>query len=294
MVTQTKKKLITVAHSPDSDDAFMFYAIANKKIDLKGYEFEISSGEIDKLNRLLIDAASDAPDICAVSFHAYAYLADKYQILKAGSSMGGANYGPRVVAKAGLKDLKGLKIAIPGKYTSAYLCLQLFQKEQGSDFVPHFCAFDEVFDLVKSGEVDAGLLIHESQLKFAGEELELIVDLGKWWYERTEQAHGEAMSMPLGCNVIDRSLGEEAVAEIAALIKESIEFGLKDFDNALAYAREYSKNGLDDAKAKEYIGMYVNDQTLSLKDADLKSIKLMLEEGHKQGLLNSLPVVDPV
>lgn len=286
-------KLIKIAHSPDSDDAFMFYAIANRKVDLRGYKFEIDSAEIDKLNQQALNDET-AYDIFAVSFHAYAYLADKFQILKPGSSMGGANYGPRVVAKQAVgpkPNFAGMKIAIPGKLTSAYLCLSLYQSKLEGNFEPVFCSFDEVFDLLEQGKVDASLLIHESQLKIQENNLELLLDLGVWWYSKTD-----AMSMPLGCNVIRRDLGEDMIQEVSEILQESISYGLAHFDDALAYARNYSQNGLDDAKAEEYIHMYVNDQTVSLKDKDIDSIRLMLEEAYSQKLLNleTIPAIDPV
>ncbi len=295
-------KIIKVAHSPDSDDAFMFYAIANQKIDLKGYEFEITSDEIEKLNENAIE--TEDYDICAVSFHAYAYVANQYQVLKAGSSMGDKNYGPRLVAREGLQetlgsfiDLSDLRVAIPGEFTSAFLCLCLYQRslmethKSAKDFTPVFCAFDEVFDLVKDGQVDAGLLIHESQLKFEEEKLNLLIDLGKWWHDSTP-----GFAMPLGCNVIRRSLGEEAINDISEILQESIKYGMEHFEDALKYARDYSKNGLDDAKAKEYISMYVNEHTLELSKEDLESIRTMLERAYSKKLLNlsNMPVLDPV
>lgn len=298
---------IKVAHSPDSDDAFMFYAIAHKKIDTGNFDFEITSDEIQVLNQKALD--SDDYDICAVSFHAYAYISDRYQILKAGSSMGDQNYGPRVVCSEELADklvagkfseaeyknkvnLKGLKIAIPGELTSAYLCLSLYQKQFAEGFEPYFCKFDEVFDLVKSGKVDAALLIHESQLKFTQESFALIVDLGNWWFHQSN----DGFAMPLGCNVIKRSLGTETVNELSRILQESISYGLEHFDDALDYARKFSKNGLDDAKAKEYISMYVNEHTLSLSDSDLSSIRSMLEKAYQSSLLkvSDLPILDPV
>ena len=293
------KTKIKVAHSPDSDDAFMFYAIAKNKIDLGTYEFEITSDEIQKLNQQALEGSSEQ-DIFAVSFHAYAYLADKYQILRPGASMGGENYGPRVVVRDdfiknddGINkfDLSGLRIAVPGELTSAYLCLQLYQKEKSVEtFEPVFCSFDEVFDLLQSGKVDAALLIHESQLKYKEEKLSLLVDLGKWWYESNK------LQMPLGCNVIRRSLGEKAVKEISDILQRSIVYGLENFEETLEYARSFSNNGLSDEKAKEYINMYVNESTVSLSDDDIKSISLMLEKAYNSKLLNldSKMSIDPI
>lgn len=289
---QTSNKLIKVAHSPDSDDAFMFYAIAHKKIDLKGYDFSIDSEEIAKLNEYALDissgktAAMDA-DIFAVSFHAYAYIAKQYQILRSGASMGGEDYGPRIVAKQSFEEIfknnGKLRIAIPGKLTSAYLVWKIYCSEvlkiDSSQIEEYFCSFNEVFDLLETKEVNASLLIHESQLKYEENQCQLLLDLGAWWFKRTS-----GLSMPLGCNVINRSLGEKAIAEISKILQESIAYGLENFEETLEYARSYAKNDLDDKRAKKYISMYVNDKTRSLKDEDLKSIGLM----YKAALENDL------
>lgn len=295
---------IKVSHSPDSDDAFMFHAIANQKIDLQGLDFEIDSAEIQALNQLLFSAQEEGrnssellPDICAVSFHAYAHIADHYQILKPGASMGSGTHGPRLVAKPGtMKDLGALKVAVPGKLTSAYLCLRLYYSELGLDFEPVFCSFNEVFDLLGSGEVDASLLIHESQLKFEDQGFELLVDLGEWWHSYTAEKFGNGLAMPLGCNVIRRSLDEDLKLKISKLLHESIAYGLENFDETLDYSRKFSDNGLDDSKAKDYINMYVNQHTLGLSDEDLLSIKTMLYEGFEKGFIEAdkLPSVDSI
>lgn len=295
MITKTK---IKIAHSPDSDDAFMFYAIKEKKIDLQGLEFEINSAEIETLNEAALCGNDNTAmaDIFAVSFHAYAYLCDRYQILKAGASMGGPDYGPRLVCKQHslptqtrnrdernnkLTNLNGLKIAIPGKLTSAYLCLQLYDHTQRVSFEPVFCSFNEVFDLLEQGKVDASLLIHESQLKYADQGYQLLVDLGQWWHEQT------GLSMPLGCNVIDRKLGQEIISKISQILQESIKYGLANFDEALSYARQFAQNGLSDIMAQEYIRMYVNEKTICLQDDDIRSVKLMLEQGQQYKLIDN-------
>ncbi len=273
-VASQSKTQISIAHSPDSDDAYMFYALNSGKIPYP-YEFTFTSAEIETLNQAAV--AKTAPDICALSFHAYAYVADQYQILRSGASMAGANYGPRLVAKDTLAkqictraNLSNLRIAIPGKLTSAYLCLQIYQKQIGANFIPVFCKFDEVFDLLASGEVDASLLIHESQLKYQEQGCELILDLGKWWHEMSG-----GLSMPLGCNAINRKLPEHDRVELAKLMTESIRWGLEHRAETLAYARKFADNNLSDEKADEYISMYVNDQTLALSQDDVNSIKLM-------------------
>ena len=275
-----KTETIRIAHSPDSDDAFMFYAIKHKKIDLRGYEFEISSDEIDVLNQAAIDSICQDPlmdlDVFAVSFHAYHYLKDHYAMLRSGASMAGSDYGPRLVSKNSTL-IKQAKIAVPGKYTSAFLVLQIWLKEQyKNDIEPNFifCSYNDVFPLLESGAVDASLLIHESQLKFQEQGYNLIVDLGKWWYE----TYTHSLRMPLGCNVIRRSLGEQAISDIDSLLKESIEWGLKNFDEVLAYSRDFAQNGLDDAQAKHYIHMYVDESTVELTNNDLKSVELLLSK----------------
>lgn len=268
-------KTIRIAHSPDSDDAFMFYAIKHQKIDLRGYQFEISSDEIDVLNQAAI-SDSNLYDIFAVSFHAYHYLKDRYQFLKSGASMAGSDYGPRLVSKNS-QLTKGMKIAIPGKYTSAFLALQIYLSKLNfinDDFQFQFCSYNDVFPLLESGAVDASLLIHESQLKFSEQGYKLIVDLGQWWY----LTYTNGLRMPLGCNVIRRDLGEQVISDIDALLKESIEWGLKNFDEVLAYSRSFANNGLDDTQAERYIHMYVDESTIQLTDNDLKSVELLLSK----------------
>jgi len=291
-------KTIKIAHSPDSDDAFMFYAIKEAKIDLKGYKFEISSDEIDILNN---EALNDEfkYDIFAVSFHAFNFLKDKFKILKSGASMGGKDYGPKLVCRTNviqnrsetkMKDPMqlsqqhdlvhwilrfaqndGFRIAVPGKLTSAYLVLKEWLKENNIEAEFLFCSYEEVFDLLESGKVDASLLIHEAQLRYQELGYKLITDLGIWWYQRTN-----GLNMPLGCNVIRRDLGAETINELEALLKESIEWGLANFDEVLDYSRKFANNKLDNAAAKKYIEMYVNDSTVELSSDDLKSIDLLL------------------
>lgn len=284
MKTKSALRTISIAHSPDSDDAYMFYALSAGKIPCD-YGFSFTSAEIETLNQAALKGT--APDICALSFHAYAYVADQYQILRSGASMAGANYGPRLVAKGNLAkqictraNLSKLRIAIPGKLTSAYLCLQIYQKQIGADFIPVFCSFDEVFELLERGEVDASLLIHESQLKYQEQGYKLILDLGKWWHEMSG-----GLSMPLGCNAISRRLPDTDRSELAKLMTESIRWGLEHRAETLAYARKFAANDLSDEKADEYISMYVNEQTIGLSDKDLESIKLMYKLGAQYSLI---------
>lgn len=269
ILSTSQSTKIKVAHSPDSDDAFMFYAIKFGKVDLHGFEFEIDSDEIDVLNQQAMQGGDY--DIFAVSFHAYHYLKDRYKILRAGASMAGKDYGPRLVTNRKIHLNDNLKIAVPGKYTSAFLVLQAWLKTQ-MDKVPEyiFCSYNEVFDLLESGQVDASLLIHESQLKFQEQNLELIVDLGQWWFEKYH------LQMPLGCNVINRTLGEQTIESIDQILQNSIKWGLENFDEVLEYSRKFADNKLDDEAARRYINMYVNESTVALTEDDLKSIEILL------------------
>jgi 1,4-dihydroxy-6-naphthoate synthase len=268
---------LRISHSPDSDDAFMFYAIKFGKVDLHGYEFEITSDEIDVLNQQAMVIASetikanDRPDIFAVSFHAYHYIQEQFKILRAGASMAGKDYGPRLVS---LKELQTdtPTIAVPGEYTSAFLVLQKYLELNQPKIKPQyqFCSYNEVFDLLESNQVNASLLIHESQLKYQEHDCQLIVDLGKWWFEKYQ------LQMPLGCNVINRDLGEETIRAIDSILQESIQWGLDNFEEVLDYSRRFANNDLDDEAAKRYINMYVNQSTVALTEDDLKSIDILL------------------
>ena len=273
-----KTQTIKIAHSPDSDDAFMFYAIKQQKINLRAYSFEISSDEIDVLNQTAINSNTEAPyDVFAVSFHAYHYLKERYAMLRSGASMAGQDYGPRLVSKNPIDPQGQLKIAVPGKFTSAFLALQIWLEEKHInksqvEFI--FCSYNDVFPLLEAATVDASLLIHESQLKFQEQGYHLIVDLGQWWYTN----YTSNLRMPLGCNVIRRSLGDKVIADVDTLLQESIEWGLKNFDEVLAYSRNFAQNGLDDAQAERYIHMYVDESTIKLTDNDLRSVELLLSK----------------
>jgi 1,4-dihydroxy-6-naphthoate synthase len=303
----TKAK-IRIAHSPDSDDAFMFYAIRNNCIDLGDLEFEFASEEIENLNQLALekDLEKLKYDVYAISFHAYPYLQDRFQILGSGASMANKTYGPRLVCKEklynkltaknnynpekislglALKDKNvsyRLRIAIPGEYTSANLCLKLFSNINNLDFAPVYCKFDEVFDYVEQGKADAGLLIHESQIQFKDEGYHLILDLGAWWYQLTG-----ALKMPLGTNVIRRDLDFKLRKQVAEILERSISYGLDNFEDALEYARKFSNNGLDDERAVEYINMYVNESSRALSVQDVKSIEFMYAQAFKYKLLDN-------
>lgn len=264
----------------------MFYAIQAGKIDLANFEFEIAAAEIEKLNQLAIESIEDPAkktEIIAISFHAYAYLSEHYQILRSGASMGSRDYGPRLIShEAGLlkSNKEKIKIAVPGKYTSAWLCLQIYAAENGllDRIEPYFCSFSEVFELLAANKVDASLLIHESQLRYKEEGYSLELDLGNWW-----DSYSNGLAMPLGCNVVARDLAQKEL--LAKKLKESIEWGLANFEETLDYARKFAKNKLDDDAAKEYINMYVNEKTVALADDDIRSIELMLKSAQQLGLI---------
>ncbi len=272
----TDQKSLTLGHSPDPDDAFMFYALAADKIDSRGWKFEHILQDIQTLNER---AQREELDISAVSIHAYAYIADKYALLSCGASMGD-NYGPMVVAREDMAvgDLKGRKIAIPGLMTSAYLALRLAIGDFEYEVVP----FDEILEGVVEGKFDAGLIIHEGQLTYPEHGLKLVIDLGKWWNER----HG--LPLPLGGNVVRRALGDEAIAELADIMRESIQYGLEHRDVAVKHSMQWGR-GLDQATADEFVGMYVNDLTLDYGEAGRRSVKLFLTEAADAGLIPQMP-----
>jgi 1,4-dihydroxy-6-naphthoate synthase len=282
------KTMIKVAHSPDSDDAFMFFALAEKKIDLDGLEYYFGSSEIENLNQLALKSSLDPIyDVFAISFHAYSYLHSRFQILKSGASMGSKNHGPKlIVNKIGLesfnnyKSLDDLYIAIPGILTSANLSLGIYAAEKGQIINPLYCSFNEVFKLLEEGVVNAALLIHESQLQYEEHGYQLILDLGEWWSD-----YSGGLNLPLGTNVINRDLNNDLRYKISNQLTASIKYGLENFEIALNYARSFSQNGLDDAKAKKYIDMYVNNSTKELSENDLKSIKLFYSAAQKYNLI---------
>ncbi|HSG70292.1 MAG TPA: MqnA/MqnD/SBP family protein [Planctomycetaceae bacterium] len=264
---------IKVGHSPDPDDAFMFYALAKDKIDTGNYRFTHELQDIESLNRR---AFSGELELTAVSLHGYAYLSDKYALCSCGASMGD-NYGPMVVAREAwsVDDLRGKTIAVPGTYTSAFLALKLVL---GDDFEHEVHPFDEILNVVEQGKTDAGLIIHEGQLTYGNQGLKLIIDLGEWWHEET------GLPLPLGANAIRRDLGEQAMEEVTALLKQSIQYGLDHREEALAYALQFGRD-LDDKKADKFVGMYVNDWTLDFGEAGRESVKLFLDRGYDAGII---------
>lgn len=277
-----EKQLIRVGHSPDPDDAFMFYALACDKIDTGNYRFEHELVDIETLNRR---AFSGELELTAISIHAYAYLHDKYAICSCGASMGD-NYGPMVIAKKGysLEELKSKRIAVPGTLTSAFLGLRLVL---GTEFEHVVVPFDQIIEVTAAGEfegqpVDAGLIIHEGQLTYGRENLQLIVDLGQWWHQRHN-----GLPLPLGANAVRKDLGPQAIRDVTDLLKQSIVYGLENRQAALQYAQQFGR-GLDDQLADKFVGMYVNDWTIDFGDRGRESVRLFLEEGHQAGVLPTL------
>lgn len=272
-------RTIHVAHSPDSDDAFMFYALAEGKIDTEGLTYVHELQDIESLNQRAMRAELE---VTAVSIHAYAYLSDRYALLPHGASMGD-RYGPRLVGTRPCTraEVKGKRIAIPGPLTSAYLALQLYEP----DFEAVFTPFDQIEDVVLSGAVDLGLLIHEGQLTFGDNGLHLVVDMGEWWFGET------GLPLPLGGNVIRKDLGAELTRVVSKHLRASIAYGLDHRAPALAHAMQYAR-GLDPAKADTFVGMYVNDWTLDYGDRGREAVRLFLQRGVDAGLITKPVVVE--
>ena len=274
---------IRVGHSPDPDDAFMFYALAKGKIDTGRYRFSHELVDIETLNRRALEGELE---LTAVSLHAYAYLSDRYILCSCGASMGD-RYGPMVVARQGmsLKELAGRTIAVPGLRTTAYLALRLCL---GVDFKYVLVPFDRILDAVVAGEyegqhIDAGLIIHEGQLTYADQKLELIVDTGQWWYEHT------GLPLPLGANGIRKNLGVETIRDVHRLLLESITFGLEHREEALNYALSFGR-GLNRAKADQFVEMYVNQWTLDFGPVGRQAVARLLAEGYQAGVIPRLVV----
>ncbi len=263
---------LKLAHSPDSDDAFMFYALATKKISTGNLKFSHVLEDIESLNQ---KAKEGVYDITAISFHAYAYLAEQYVLLPSGASFGD-RYGPVVVARGrlGPDGLRGKRVAVPGKMTTAFLALRLYEPE----FEPRFVPFDQVLSAVTRGEADAGVVIHEGQLTFASKGLRKVVDLGEWWYQQTK------LPLPLGGNAVRRSHDRRTIQQISKLLKESIQYSLDHREEALAYALQFAR-GLDTATADRFVSMYVNEWTLDYGERGRKAVQTLLDQGFEKGLL---------
>ena len=263
---------ITVAHSPDSDDAFMFYALATNRVRASGIKFAHTLCDIETLNRKALEGFYD---VTAISFHAYPYIQDKYALLASGGSVG-EGYGPMIVARRvhSLDEIKRLRIAIPGTLTTAYLALKLFAPEIETEIVP----FDRIIPEVLAGKHEAGLIIHEGQLTYDKSGLHRIVDLGKWWRDQT------GLPLPLGGNAIRRDLGPELMASVARAIKQSIQYALDHRSEALSYAMQFARD-LDPGLADKFVGMYVNERTLDYGEEGRAAIRRLLEMGHEAGII---------
>ena len=272
----TQQRTITLAHSPDSDDAFMFYALATNKIDTGDLEFEHVLKDIQTLNE---QARQGIYDVTAVSFHAYAYIADKYALLPHGASIGD-NYGPIVVAKEKIdpSDLSNVKIAVPGTLTSAFLALRIFNPDFKYEVVP----FDQIIEAVTGGRCDAGLLIHEGQLFYHNLGLHKVLDLGEWWHE-----HTNGLPLPMGGNAIRRDLGAETIKEVSGLLKGSIQYSLDNREDALQYAMQFARD-LDPALADRFVAMWVNELTLDYGERGREAVQRLLVEGHDRGIIPHL------
>ena len=265
-------RTIHVGHSPDSDDAFMFYALAEGLVDTDDLTYSHELQDIETLNRR---ALKGELEVTAVSIHAYAYLADRYALLPSGSSMGD-RYGPRLVARqpATLEDAAGKRIAVPGLLTTAYLSLKLAVPE----FEPVVVPFDQIEEAVVAGNVDLGLLIHEGQLTYRDNGLHLVADMGEWWFEQT------GLPLPLGGNVVRKDLGSAIIAKISRHLRASIDYALEHRAGALDHAMKFAR-GLDRSKADTFVGMYVNQWTLDYGPRGRAAVAKLLEEAHRAGVI---------
>ena len=274
-------KNLTLGHSPDPDDAFMFYALARNKIETLGWRFEHVLQDIQTLNER---ALRGELDITAISMHAYPYVADKYALTSCGSSMGDG-YGPMVVARQPIEPdaLRGKSVAIPGEMTTAFLALNLLLGK--GTFKHTVVMFDQILDYVAAGKAEAGLIIHEGQLTYESHGLHKVVDLGEWWKRTTE------LPLPLGGNCIRRALGAKAMSEITGVLKRSIEYSLAHREEAVAYALQYARD-MGRRLADEFVGMYVNKWTIEYGETGRRAVQHLLRRGHEAGLVPEVGVID--
>ncbi len=270
---------ISVAHSPDSDDAFMFYGLATNKVRVPGLKFTHTLTDIETLNRKAMEGFYD---VSAISFHAYPYVQDKYALMTCGGSVG-EKYGPTVVSTRalGLEDLKRTKVAVPGTLTTAYLALKLFAPKIETVVVP----FDQIIPQILEGKHEAGLIIHEGQLTYEASGLQKVLDLGRWWFDLT------GLPLPLGGNAIRRELGAELMASITRALRDSIQYALDHRDQALAYAMQFARD-LDTQMADRFVGMYVNERTLDYGADGREAVDRLLGMGHRAGIIPIQPKVD--
>src|SRR5215813_438990 len=273
MSAKTAQRTITLAHSPDSDDAFMFYGLATNKLDTGDLHFQHLLKDIQTLNE---EATRGTYDVTAISFHAYAYVADKYALLPHGASIGD-NYGPIVVSNQELdpSELKNVMIAVPGVLTSAFLALSIHTPDFSYEVVP----FDQITEAVTEGRCDAGLVIHEGQLFYHNLGLHKVLDLGEWWHE-----HTGGLPLPMGGNAIRRDLGPETIREVSNLLKESIQYSLDHREDALEYAMQFARE-MDPALADRFVAMWVNELTLDYGERGREAVRRLLKEGHDCGII---------
>jgi 1,4-dihydroxy-6-naphthoate synthase len=271
---------ISIAHSPDSDDAFMFYGLATNKVRVPGYRFSHTLCDIETLNRRAQNEAFF--DVTAISFHAYPYVQHSYTLMGCGGSVG-EGYGPMVVSMRPMTpgDLGRIRVAVPGTLTTAYLALKIFNPEIETETVP----FDQIIPAILAGKFDAGLIIHEGQLTYATSGLYRVLDLGIWWRETT------GLVLPLGGNAIRRSLGAESQKIISNAIRDSIQHALDHREQALEYAMQFARD-LDSGLANRFVSMYVNDRTLDYGADGRKAIRTLLDMGHERGIIPIAPQVD--
>lgn len=272
MQTKTGTRTISVAHSPDSDDAFMFYGLATNKLDTGNLKFEHTLKDIQTLNE---NAKEGVYDVTAISFHAYAYVSDKYALLPHGASIGD-KYGPILVSKEPRKpeEISEMKIAVPGEMTSAFLALKLYNQNFEYEVVP----FDKIIDHVKSGKADAGLLIHEGQLFYKQMGLDKVLDLGEWWHNET------GLPLPMGGNAIRRDLGEDLMREVSRYLHQSIQYSLDNREDALAYAMQFARD-MSPELADRFVGMWVNELTLDYGERGKEGVRRLLKEGYEKGII---------
>jgi 1,4-dihydroxy-6-naphthoate synthase len=275
----TKTRTINIAHSPDSDDAFMFYGLATNKVRVPGLKFTHTLCDIETLNRKAMEGVYD---VTAISFHAYPYIQEKYALMSCGGSVGDG-YGPMIVATKALSiaEVKTRRIAVPGTMTTAYLALKLFAPQIETAVVP----FDQIIPQVLAGKHEAGLIIHEGQLTYAKSGLHRILDLGKWWRDK------EGLPLPLGGNAIRRELGRETIASVSDALKRSIQYALDHREQALNYAMQFARD-LDVQSADKFVGMYVNERTLDYGEDGRAAVALLLDLGHKAGVIPQDPRVE--
>jgi len=278
--TATAVRDIAIAHSPDSDDAFMFYGLATNKVQVPGLRFSHTLCDIQTLNQKAMEG-DGLYDVSAISFHAYPYIQDRYALMTCGGSVGDG-YGPMIVATRSfpVSEIKRIRIAVPGKLTTAYLALQLFAPGIATEVVP----FDEIIPSVLQGKYEAGLIIHEGQLTYDQAGLHRIVDLGKWWQQVT------GLPLPLGGNAIRRSLGRELISIVSSALRDSIQFALDNREAALAYAMQFARD-LDPEMADKFVGMYVNERTLDYGSDGKEAIVRLLDMGYRAGIISVAPQV---